>query len=164
MYQKRLRGYAELGYQAKADSDSGKMSVIFDNQTFYAPFAADIAEIGYDALIISPFIRKARVASVMKLLAVPLKQNVKITIITRPPEDYKPEQQPGIVQLVDMMQTESITVITRGGIHQKYAVFDKTVVWYGSIIFLSFGNSEESIMRFENSTIAGELLDAANME
>lgn len=164
MYQKRLRGYAELGYQAKADSDSGKMSVIFDNQTFYAPFAADIAEIGHDALIISPFIRKARVASVMKLLVVPRKQNVKITIITRPPEAYKLEQQPGIVQLVDMMQSEGITVITRGGIHQKYAVFDKTVVWYGSINFLSFGNSEESIMRFENSTIAGELLDAAMTE
>jgi superfamily II DNA or RNA helicase len=164
MYQKRLRGYAELGYQVKADEDSSKISVIFDGQNFYAPFAADAAEIEHDALIISPFIRKARVTSIMKLFAPSLKQGIKITIVTRPPEDHKPEQQTGIAQIIDMMQTEGITVITRSGIHQKYAVFDKTVVWYGSINFLSFGKSEESIMRFENSTIAGELLDAAMME
>jgi len=32
------------------------------------------------------------------------------------------------------------------------------VVWYGSINLLSYGKSEESMMRFENGEIAEELL------
>ena len=43
--------------------------------------------------------------------------------------------------------------------HQKFTVIDQSVVWYGSVNFLSFGTHEESIMRFENVDIAGQLLD-----
>ena len=39
-----------------------------------------------------------------------------------------------------------------------HAVFDQKIVWYGSINLLSFGRSEESIMRLENPGIADELL------
>jgi superfamily II DNA or RNA helicase len=164
MYQKRLRGYTELGYQAKAGEDGGQTSVIFDNHSFYKPFAADITEMGHEALIISPFMSKARVPSIIHLLAVPIQQGAKITVITRPPEDYKPEQQAAIALLIDTLQSAGITVAMHSGIHQKYAVFDKKIVWYGSINFLSFGKSQESIMRFESADLAGELLDAAMME
>jgi hypothetical protein len=37
-------------------------------------------------------------------------------------------------------------------------VIDQNIVWYGSINLLSYGSAEESIMRFENMEIAGELL------
>lgn len=161
MYHKRLRGYAELGYQAKAGDDKEQISVIFDNNSFYKPFALDIAEIQQEALIISPYLRKARVAAIARLLAAPLKQGAEIIVITRPPEDYKPEQQPAIALQIYFLQAEGVTVIQRSGIHQKYAVFDKKTVWYGSIDFLAFGNSQESIMRFENANLAGELLGAA---
>ena len=43
--------------------------------------------------------------------------------------------------------------------HQKFTVIDQSVVWYGSVNFLSFGTQEESIMRFENTDIAGQLMD-----
>ena len=42
---------------------------------------------------------------------------------------------------------------------EKFTVIDQYVVWYGSVNFLSFGTHEESIMRFENSDIAGQLTD-----
>ncbi len=161
MYQKRLRGYAEMGYQAKADGNPEKISAIFDHHTFYSQFAEDIAGIRKDALIVSPLIRKSRINSIIKILAEPLKQKAKITVVTRPPEDYKQEQQPVVSQLINLLKESGILVITHSGIHQKYAVFDRGIVWYGSISFLSFDNREENSMRFENSTIAGELYDAA---
>ena len=65
--------------------------------------------------------------------------------------------------MIDMLQAEKISVTIRKGIHQKYSVIDKTVVWYGSINFISFGKSEESIMRFESPDIAGELRAAAQI-
>jgi phosphatidylserine/phosphatidylglycerophosphate/cardiolipin synthase-like enzyme len=44
-------------------------------------------------------------------------------------------------------------VIQKDNIHQKFAVIDYRVVWYGSINFLSYGKSEESVMRVENSNV-----------
>ncbi len=164
MYHKRLRGYAEIGYQAKAKEGGEQISVIFDNNSFYKPFASDITEIRQEALIISPFLRKARVASIVRLLSGPLNQGAEITVITRPPEDYKPEQQSAIALQIDFLKAEGILVVQCNGIHQKYAIIDKKIVWYGSIDFLAFGNSQESIMRFENVNLAGELLDAAKTD
>ena len=79
--------------------------------------------------------------------------------MTRPAEDYKLSDQPGIAMLIERLKDAGVTVVTKSGIHQKYAVFDQRVVWYGSINFLYFGRSEESMMRFKNPDIAGELLD-----
>ncbi|HMD14413.1 MAG TPA: phospholipase D-like domain-containing protein [Bacteroidota bacterium] len=42
--------------------------------------------------------------------------------------------------------------------HQKYAVIDQRIVWYGSINLLSFGWAEESIMRLNSPNIANELM------
>lgn len=61
--------------------------------------------------------------------------------------------------LISQLEDAGVEFITKSVIHQKYAVFDQRVIWYGSINFLSFGHSEESMMRFENLDIAGELLD-----
>jgi phosphatidylserine/phosphatidylglycerophosphate/cardiolipin synthase-like enzyme len=46
----------------------------------------------------------------------------------------------------------------QGHIHQKFAVTDQRIVWYGSSNLLSFGNAEESIMRLESPNIANELM------
>jgi phosphatidylserine/phosphatidylglycerophosphate/cardiolipin synthase-like enzyme len=51
-----------------------------------------------------------------------------------------------------------IEVVFKSNIHQKFAVFDQNIIWYGSINLLSFGRAEESIMRLENPGIADELL------
>jgi len=44
------------------------------------------------------------------------------------------------------------------GAHQKFAVIDQSVVWYGNINLLGYGTAEESIMRLEQWEIAEELL------
>ncbi len=50
-----------------------------------------------------------------------------------------------------------VGLVLKSSIHQKFAIFDQKIVWYGSIKLLSFGRSEESIMRLENQGIADEL-------
>jgi hypothetical protein len=49
-------------------------------------------------------------------------------------------------------------VVLKSNIHQKFAVFDQKIVWYGSINLLSYGNAQESIMRIESPDIANELI------
>jgi phosphatidylserine/phosphatidylglycerophosphate/cardiolipin synthase-like enzyme len=48
-------------------------------------------------------------------------------------------------------------VIQKPNIHQKFVIIDDHIVWYGSINLLSFGSSEESIMRLDSREIAVEL-------
>ena len=51
-----------------------------------------------------------------------------------------------------------VSAVTRSNFHQKFTVFGRYTVWYASINLLSYCKSEESIMRFGNADIAGELL------
>ncbi|MBN1522387.1 MAG: hypothetical protein JW928_07630, partial [Candidatus Aureabacteria bacterium] len=51
-----------------------------------------------------------------------------------------------------------VIVVFRPRIHQKFAVIDQKIVWYGSVNLLSFGSSEESIMRLMSGNIAYELM------
>lgn len=56
------------------------------------------------------------------------------------------------------MQDTGVNMIFRSNIHQKFAVLDQKMVWYGSVNLLSFGSAEESIMRLESPVIASELV------
>ena len=49
-------------------------------------------------------------------------------------------------------------MIFQSDIHQKYAIIDDRIVWYGSINLLSFGSSQESMMRLISGSIAHELM------
>ena len=59
---------------------------------------------------------------------------------------------------LDLLADNSVGVVFKSNIHQKFAVIDQKVVWYGSINLLSYGSAQESIMRIESSNIANELM------
>ena len=59
----------------------------------------------------------------------------------------------------NVITMNGVIVKTKDSIHQKFAVIDQRIVWYGSINLLSYGCSEESIMRIESIDIAAELLE-----
>ena len=84
---------------------------------------------------------------------------VSITVITRPPEDFKEQDREIVAKNISQLQDYGIKVIEKAGFHQKFTIIDQDIVWYGSVNFLSFGISEESIMRFTNADIAGRLMD-----
>ncbi|GHT12596.1 hypothetical protein FACS189426_16230 [Bacteroidia bacterium] len=58
--------------------------------------------------------------------------------------DYPGKQDVIAYDYVDM---ESISVIRKDNLYQKYVIIDERLVWYGNIGLLSFWGSEESIMR-----------------
>lgn len=95
----------------------------------------------------------------MKRLFFPsLTRGASLAIITRPPESFAETSKQRTADLVMELRDAGATVILKERIHQKFAVIDRRVVWYGSINLLSYGKSEESMMRFENREIAEELL------
>ena len=83
--------------------------------------------------------------------------------MTRPPEDYREKDRLLLKHALDTLKKEGINLLFKSNIHQKFAVIDQRIVWYGSINLLSFGSAEESIMRLESSNIANELLRSIDM-
>ncbi len=67
MYQKRLTGYASMGYKAKGeDVLSASLDIIFDKDSFLPVFSNDLAGSKKEILIVSPFVRKRRTTQMLQ--------------------------------------------------------------------------------------------------
>ena len=159
MYHKRLRGYAELGYQVKLGEREESISRLYNGQTYFTDFMADISDAARTVLIVSPYLQKNRIAGLLPTLESLISSGTRITIHTRIAESYKPDQQAGIATAIATLENAGIIVTTYKDLQQCYAIVDESIVWYGSIDFLAFGRKDADALRFENAEIAGELFD-----
>jgi superfamily II DNA or RNA helicase len=159
MYHKRIKGYASIGYSAKSDSKPFEATnAIFDNHNFMTVFRNDISSAKSEMVVVSPYMTKRRLSQMLNILSSGINNGAKLTIITRPEEDYKEKDRPAVSDMVNSIRLTGANLIFKSNIHQKFAVIDQRIVWYGSINFLSFGSSEESIMRLDSINIANELI------
>lgn len=160
MYQKRVKSYASIGYKTKSTTMSDILpDLIYDGKSFYPVFSRDVKNAKKEILIVSPFMRKGRLTQIMTILSPMIMKSIEVTVITRPPEDFKDKNRDVIKECIKYLKQYGIRVIFKSDFHQKFAIIDQLTVWYGSVDFLSFGSHEESIMRFENSKIAQQLID-----
>ena len=164
MYGKRLKGYASIGYQAKASKfPDAPTNIIFNKDNFFPVYLRDITVASKYLLIVSPFVTKKRMLQMKVHFNDLLKNQVKITIITRPADDYAEDRRTMLMNLFSAIDADGIQMVYKSNIHQKFAIIDNKITWYGSINLLSFGYSEESIMRLESSSIARELTESIDM-
>jgi len=159
MYNKRLNGYASIGYKIKGESVAKEpIDIIYDKNNFLPVYSNDIVSASREVLIVSPFVTKRRVMQMIQYLSAAVKKQVKVIVITRPAEDFKEKDKLALEFTLNMLKNEGINMVFKSNIHQKFAVIDQRIVWYGSINLLSFGSAEESIMRLESHNIANELM------
>lgn len=159
MYEKRLKGYAALGYSAKADNKTFEMiNSIYDNKNFYTVFSSDVLSAKKKIVIVSPFIRKKRLEQIIKLLINALRIGTQVSIVTRPETDFKEKEKKNIKEMHKYIISQGVNLIFKSKMHQKFSVIDEKIVWYGSINLLSYGTSEESVMRLSSANIANELM------
>jgi len=159
MYHKRLAGYASIGYKARAANvPDDSMNIIFDSTTFLPVYKNDLLNAAREIMIVSPFVTKRRVMQMLPFLNAALDRKVKAIVVTRPAADFRERDPQTLEATLALLVAAGIQVIFKSNIHQKFAICDQKIVWYGSINLLSFGRAEESIMRLENPSIADELL------
>lgn len=160
MYQKRLKGYSSIGYKIKL-SNTAEITpdLIYDTNSFYSVYSQDITTAKKEILIVSPFMRKSRIVQLVKVLSQAILNGVSVTVITRSPECFKDSEQQTVLDNAEYLKGYGCNVIFKPDFHQKFTVIDNRIVWYGSINFLSFGKTEESVMRFSSYDIAGQLID-----
>jgi superfamily II DNA or RNA helicase len=161
MYHKRLAGYALIGYKARAESvPGGSTDIIFDNTTFLPVYKNDLLNAAREILIVSPFVTKRRVSQMLPFLGAAQDRKVKVLVVTRPAADFREKDRPVLEETLALLHAAGVQVAYKSNIHQKFAVCDQKIVWYGSINLLSFGRAEESVMRLENPGIADQLLES----
>lgn len=97
----------------------------------------------------------------LEYLKAALGKKVKVFVVTRPIEDFQGRDVTALQSCLGLLKNTGVRVVFRSNIHQKFAVIDQRIVWYGSINLLSFGSAEESIMRLESPNIANELIKIA---
>ncbi|MFH1158284.1 MAG: phospholipase D-like domain-containing protein [Pseudomonadota bacterium] len=154
-----LAGYASIGYKARAESVPGESTgIIFNNTTFLPVYKNDLLNAAREILIVSPFVTKRRVSQMLPFLGAAQDRKVKAVVVTRPAANFREKDRPSLEEALALLIATGIQVAFKSNIHQKFAVFDQKIVWYGSVNLLSFGRAEESIMRLENPSIADELL------
>ncbi|MBN1906560.1 MAG: DEAD/DEAH box helicase family protein [Deltaproteobacteria bacterium] len=159
MYCKRQSGYASMGYKIKGDAmDSAAVDIIYNRDNFLPVFSNDMINAKKEILIVSPYVKKRRVLQMAQYIDAALQNKVRVNVITRPVEDFKEKDQNAVNAALDILKGASIKVVFRSNIHQKFAIIDQKIVWYGSINLLSFGDSQESIMRLDNFNTASELI------
>lgn len=159
MYHKRVTGYNSMGYKAMSESTTVENAgLIYDERSFAPVFENDLLSARNDIVIVSPYLRKKRVGYMMSQFASARVNGARVIVVTRPSDAYKLHEQAVITAMVQELSAAGMRIVVRPNIHQKFAVIDRRVVWYGSINLLSYGGAEESIMRFENMEIADELL------
>lgn len=146
-------------YKARAGVvEINSSEFIYDKSNFLPVYSNDILAAEREILIVSPFVTKRRTMQMMQQLEIALRNKVRVIVVTRPPKDFGEKAPTALQGILDILQHAGVKLVFRSNIHQKFALIDQKVVWYGSINLLSFGNAEESIMRLESPNIASELL------
>lgn len=160
MYQKRLKGYAELGYQTLTDGTQAAPGMIYTGQSYSETFEKDILTAGKELVISAPILSRSRITAVLNKLPT----GIRLRIITRSTEAYTVEQQTRILSAFKLLEDAGAEIIMLSKLAQRYAVIDGAIVWYGDVNFLFSAKPEDTVIRLESPELAGELLDMENAQ
>lgn len=148
-----------IGYRVKGESVATESAdIIFDKSSFLSVYTNDIVNAAREIVIVSPFVNRKRAVQMVRLLEDALQNQVRAIVVTRRVEDFRNKGVSALQDALDLLKDAGIRMIYKPKIHQKFAVIDQKIVWYGSINLLSYGNVEESIMRLDSPNIANELI------
>ena len=161
MYHRRLRTYKKIGFEVCAEVvDKQEVSnSIFDNVGYWDVFEKDILSAVKSIVISSPFMSSRKVGWLVGQSEILQKRGVAIIVFSLSPETYHEDGREHHAELLERLSSAGICVKTQNHCHERYAVVDQSIVWYGSMNLLSKGREDDSLMRIVSTEIAAELLE-----
>lgn len=88
---------------------------------------------------------------------------IQVSVVTRPSDAFHGKSSTDAFRAIQHLREYSATVSCKNAIHQKFAVIDEKIVWYGSVNLLSFGASQESIIRIVTGSVARTLFKSVGV-
>lgn len=160
MYLKRLRTYKRIGFEicSQVVDKQDICNSIFDPATYSEIFSQDITSANYSVIISSPGLGTSKVWQFIRQLPMIQERGVKVIVITMSPSSYPEDAVTHQEELVQTLRLSGVVVKTQNNCKEHFAVIDDSIVWYGSMNFLSRERDDDNIMRIESKSIAQELL------
>ena len=90
-----------------------------------------------------------------------LPKDVQLTVVTGDETSFKLEAWEKVSNAVNLLEDNGATVILQPKVYQRFAVIDKSFLWYGGIDFLGFDKAAHGAMRLQSVELAKELTDRA---
>ena len=160
MYNKRLSGYASIGYTAITKSaptlfdDLGDIDFannegqIFNGKTYFRPFAKELAKTKHSIVISSPKLYAVQRNNIVNILKELSAVGVEIKILTRMDDEQS-----------DFLKSQGLPILISPSLSLCCVIIDKQQVWYGSINTLGYANEEDSMIKLTDCSIANELIN-----
>ena len=161
MYHRRLRTYKKIGFEVCSEVvDKQEVSnSIFDSTSYWTVFEKDVLFAAKDIVISSPFLSSRKVEWLVDQSTILQKRGVVFTVLSLSLEAYPEDGQEHHGELLERLTSAGICVKTQNLCHERYAVIDQSLVWYGSMNLLSKGREDDGLMRIVSPSIAAELLE-----
>lgn len=141
----------------RRDAQSLCTSKLFDNNTFYKKFTADLHRAKRRVYIDCPFITTRRIQELLPVLAKLRQRNAQVVINTRCPDEHEGEYIAQASDAIQAMQELGVKVLYTVKHHRKLAVIDN-VLWEGSLNILSQNDSCEIMRRIVSLSLTEDML------
>jgi hypothetical protein len=141
-----------------ASQSDDVVNVIFDYDDYAAVFYSDIAKARKEVVISSPYLSNAKIASLIQVLSAKIINNVIVTVVTKPSNEYNENKQQAVKKNIRWLLDVGVKIVESSNLHQRFAVVDQSVVWYGSVCLLGLSGRDDNLMRFDSSGIAQAIL------
>jgi hypothetical protein len=150
---------ASILYNHRRHSPDLVTSQLYNEQTFYKAFIRDLACCRSEAIIESPFITTQRTATLLPYLRKAMSRGVRVVINTRPPQEHDEYMRNEAERSITLLQDIGVEILLTGGHHRKLAIFNRTILWEGSLNALSQNDSSEIMRRIESEQLAVQMID-----
>jgi len=135
------------------DSKSG----IFNEGTFFAAFREDLLKAENSVVIFSPFVTQRGAGRLMDIISLKVSQGIRVRLVTRPPGDQGGVLEEGLAEIVNDMADTGVLVDFRARMHEKFAIVDDKILWYGSLNIFSHRDTSESMFRIVSPGICEQM-------
>jgi phosphatidylserine/phosphatidylglycerophosphate/cardiolipin synthase-like enzyme len=133
-------------------------SQLYDNETFYKDFIRDLNRCKNEVIIESPFITSRRITNLLPTLQQAIRRGVEVVINTRDPIEHDLSLGAQATDAITELQRIGVEVLFTGSHHRKLAIFDRRILWEGSLNILSQNNSCEIMRRIQSPELAMQMI------
>lgn len=154
MYNKRLKGYAAIGYQAAAaPSGNAAGNLIYSSGDYWETFLQDISQAEKPIVIASPYIAASTVQKLRDAFREAKARRVALVVLCRNPGEMADTAQSSMRRALEMLREIGAEVRFSKAAYHSYAAFDRRIAWYGGIQLLGV-SGENSALRLVSEQMA----------
>lgn len=149
MYQRRLKGYASIGYKTYEpllSSFNDNEDTIYNGKNFDSAFLQSLIKATKSVVICAPQIKFSIGNKIVRALSDLFRHGISIVIFTKLQ-----------TTLTEYLKSNGATIIlTPSPLY--CTIIDKTTTWYGSINYLGYNSPEQNAIKITSNSVATDIL------